>query len=168
MSPQAQSTSSQTSDDDFTNRIRAGILQTLQPFVADGDGFSHVLYSTIRKIVNRAEPEQLIEVLRAAAGFVHTTEPYLKEYEQAEAERLSSDGGGNGNGQSPTGGDDEIREIDTGGSVGPSVLTDVLHEVKNEPTLRQSVSDRYEAEMAGHESSDGKIHEKSLQAVREG
>lgn len=163
-SPQAPSTSSETSD--FLNNLRGGFIETLQPFLVTGDSFSSTTFRVICRLVNQASERQLVEVLEAARHFVDRMEPYRNAFydpdgnpEDTNTVGPSANGQPDTDGQSPTDRDDTIREINPGGFPGQSVLSEVLETARQDEDILSYLSDRHEAEMAGYQNGYGEINQ---------
>jgi hypothetical protein len=149
--------SSESPPDEITTALRQGILDTLAPFI---DTNSRTLYAFLRRMVNRATTEQLLEVLDAAESFVLSTKVVA-----ADARRLATHSRSDQNGSGAFDRDDPVREVNPRGDAGSHVLAPLLHELEQE-AIGTSPTGGHEASVAGNGRSDGTVTTETVSEVR--
>jgi hypothetical protein len=149
-------TYSQEFEDDLTARMRDGIITTLSPFVTD-DAMSGMLIHTVRRMLQRASIEQLIEVVQSADHFVTEMGPYLVEYygETPDAGHADTDSGSVTNGSRTDSGSESLREVDPIGADHPAFLEQVQRGVSG-------IGSGYETPVAGNEDRNGSVHSEAV------
>lgn len=163
-----------TFEDDFAVALRAGIIQSLQPFMVGDDGFSRMLFGTLKRMLERADTKDLVNVLDSASNFCKEMEPFRDQYRQLEsleipddltaldAGRVDTDSGSERDGSGDIGGSDEVREIDLASFLDPSLLASLSPD--EQAFIQQSISSRYEAEMESDESGNREVSEGEIQS----
>jgi hypothetical protein len=149
--------SSENPQDEIATALRQGILDTLAPFI---DTNSRTLYAFLRRMVNRATTEQLLEVLDAAESFVLSTKVVA-----ADARRLATNSGTDQNGPSALDRDDPLREVNPGSDASPHVLAPLLRELEQE-AIGTGPTGGHEASVAGNGSSDRTLPTETVSEVR--
>lgn len=127
------------------------------------------MFHAIRRLIGKASPAQLVEVLRAAEDFVNNTRPLVEAVIARPGNTGESQVGWvDGNGQSALDRSDTFGEVDTGEATGDDVFTALLSEAEREPSIRQSLDRGHEATMESDHRSNGEEHTSPLSALREG
>lgn len=152
--------------------LRDGILEAVAPLIEGDDSFSNVLYHTLKRVLQRAEYGQLLEVfvqaemliakVKGIAGAGTNPVPTSGSDDTAEqdssgtvVDRSIDAGSGENYATGPISGNDALREIDA------SSLTDS----ELSEALRAQLSDSssgHETQMAGNEDHFGTVSTESL------
>lgn len=146
--------------------MRAGILSSLQPFLVNQDSFSTALIHILKRMLQRADYDDLINVLKGAQQFIHEMEPFLNaDADASKDDETTADAGTNDSsgGESDQQGHpdwyDEIRQVNLDEISDP----DIRHEILK---AGQDISNRHEAPLAGDESDNGAESSEEISAIR--
>lgn len=160
--------------EDFDQRVRDYILDTLTPFVSSEDRTGHMLMTLLRRMLKSASHDDLQNVIHETGKFIHGLEAlglYVNPAEVIEEangylDPLSGPGGpdwANEAGQIDTGegSDRALSSGDDGASDDPGLSEQETHE--SEALVSAQGSDSgYETEMEGNEDSNGEVDRQSL------
>lgn len=133
--------------------MRQGIINTLQPFVTGEDAMTGMITHTIRKMLQRATVEQLVEVLLSAKGFVDEMEPLLNE--ATNARHVDADSGSDSDGSGTDSGGQSLREVDPISANHPAFLAEVQRKVSG-------TGSGYETPMEGDENRNGSTTQEAV------
>ena len=157
----------------LAQRMREGILESLQPFLVKEDSFSGVLMHTIKRLLAKADIVDLTNVLISADTFITEMRPFLDEYNDFQQEIIDAIRGDEAPAPSTVSddatSDDRGYDTDSGGPTdrpGDIDWKDTVREIhastvhnqnilQEVPSAGESVGSGHEAPLAGDDGSNG-------------